>query len=151
DATRAYRRALAERRAVVLNMPLDVQAARTSNVEVPAAPPRVRPPRPADDAIVEAADALARAKRPLILAGRGAVIAGARQPLDHLGEILGALFATSANGNGLFAGSPWALGISGGFASPVASELIASADVVISFGASLNMWTVRHGRLVSPD
>ncbi len=150
DVTRAYRRALAERRAVVLMMPLDIQAAMTSRGDVPAAPPRVRPPRPADAAIAEAADALAGAQRPLILAGRGAVIADAREPLERLGDALGALLATSANGNGIFAGNAWSLGISGGFASPGAAELIAEADVIVCVGASLNMWTSRHGRLVGP-
>ena len=36
---------------------------------------------------------------------------------------MGALLATSAPANGLFAGLPYALGISGGFASPFAAEL----------------------------
>ncbi|MBO0682156.1 MAG: thiamine pyrophosphate-binding protein, partial [Candidatus Dormibacteraeota bacterium] len=96
------------------------------------------------------ADALAGGRRPLIIAGRGAVLAGARQPLEALGERLGALLATSAVANGLFAGSPWALGISGGFASPAAAGLIAEADVVLGVGATLNMWTTRHGHLLSP-
>ncbi|MEX2446367.1 MAG: thiamine pyrophosphate-dependent enzyme, partial [Dehalococcoidia bacterium] len=152
DAARAYRRALAERRAVVLMMPLDVQAAPApEGAAALPAPARVRPPRPSDAAIEEAAGALARAQRPLIIAGRGAVVADAREPLEALGDALGALLATSANGNGLFAGNRWALGISGGFASPAAAELIAEADVVLAVGATLNMWTTRHGRLVSPS
>ena len=99
---------------------------------------------------IEAADALARAERPLIIAGRGARVAGAREPLEQLADLLGGLLATSAVANGLFAGNPWALGISGGFASPTAAELIAEADVVLGAGAGLNMWTTRHGRLLSP-
>jgi thiamine pyrophosphate-dependent acetolactate synthase large subunit-like protein len=78
------------------------------------------------------------------------VLADAREPLEELGDWIGALFATSANGNGLFAGSPWSLGISGGFASPAAAELISQANVVLAVGASLNMWTTRHGRLLNP-
>jgi thiamine pyrophosphate-dependent acetolactate synthase large subunit-like protein len=97
-----------------------------------------------------AADTLAGADRPLILAGRGAVLAGAREPLEQVGDRLGALLATSAVANGLFAGSPWTLGISGGFASPVAAGLIAESDVVLAVGVALNMWTTRHGRLLSP-
>jgi thiamine pyrophosphate-dependent acetolactate synthase large subunit-like protein len=50
--------------------------------------------------------------------------------------------------NGLFTGSPWSLGISGGFASPLAAELIADADLLVVFGASLTRWTTRHGRLI---
>ena len=151
DAVRAYRRALVERRTVVLMMPLDVQAAPCpAGARLPPDPPAARPVRPAARAIAEAADALGRAERPLIVAGRGAVLAGAREPLERLADLLGALLATSANGNGLFSGNPWSLGISGGFASPTAAELIAAADVVLAVGAGLNMWTTRHGRLLRP-
>jgi thiamine pyrophosphate-dependent acetolactate synthase large subunit-like protein len=155
DAVRAWRRAEVERRPVVLMLPLDVQGAASPDdgagwAERARLAPPLRPVRPARAAIVEAVDLLARARRPLIIAGRGAVLADAREPIERLGTILGALLATSANGNGLFAGNPWSLGISGGFASPAAAELIAQADVVLGVGAGLNMWTTRHGRLVSP-
>jgi thiamine pyrophosphate-dependent acetolactate synthase large subunit-like protein len=56
--------------------------------------------------------------------------------------------ATSANGNGLFAGNPFALGISGGFLTPTGTGLLGEADVIVAVGASLNMWTTRHGSLV---
>jgi thiamine pyrophosphate-dependent acetolactate synthase large subunit-like protein len=151
DTVRALRRARIERRPVVLMLPLDVQAAACPEpIARPAEPPRVQPARPALAAIEQAADALARARHPLIIAGRGAKLSQARQLLERLADMLGALLATSANGNGLFAGSPWALGISGGFASPTAARLIADADVVLSVGAGLNMWTTRHGRLLDP-
>ena len=77
-------------------------------------------------------------------------MAGARQALEALAEMMGGLLATSAVGNGLFAGNPWSLGISGGFASPAAAELIGDADVVLAVGAGLNMWTTRHARLLAP-
>jgi thiamine pyrophosphate-dependent acetolactate synthase large subunit-like protein len=152
DAIRAWRRAEIERRPVVLMLPLDVQAAMCPEGERGLSEPvEIHPVRPAQASIVAAADALARSRRPLILAGRGAVLADARKPLEQIGERLGALLATSANGNGLFAGNPWSLGISGGFASPAALELIPQADVVLSVGASLNMWTTRHGGLLGPN
>ena len=152
DALRAYRRAEVERRPIVLMLPLDIQAASCPEPSGhPPGPPVVRPVRPAAAAVAEAADALARARRPLIIAGRGAVLAQAREPLERLGEALGALLATSAAAHGLFAGNPWALGISGGFASPLAAELIAGADVVLGVGVALNMWTTRHGRLFHPQ
>ena len=150
DALRALRRAEVERRPVVLMLPLDIQAAACPDgIDLPAALPEVRPVRPALAAVIEAADALVRAERPLIIAGRGARVAEAREPLERLAELLGGLLATSAVANGLFAGNPWALGISGGFASPTAAELIAEADVVLGAGVALNMWTTRHGRLLS--
>src|SRR5690606_2756299 len=54
----------------------------------------------------------------------------------------------SAVAKGLFHGSPWYLDVSGGFASPLAAELIKGADVIAGFGCALNMWTMRHGRLI---
>jgi thiamine pyrophosphate-dependent acetolactate synthase large subunit-like protein len=152
DAVRALRRAEVERRPVVLMLPLDIQAAICPDgVELPPKPPRLRPVRPAVAAVTAAAEALMRAERPLIIAGRGARVAGAREPLEKLADLLGGLLATSAVANGLFAGNPWALGISGGFASPTAAELIAEADVVLGAGVALNMWTTRHGRLLNPN
>lgn len=149
DALRAFRRARVERRPVVLMLPLDIQAAECpASDTLPFEPPAVRATRPAAESVVEAADALVRAKRPLILAGRGARDAGAGPELEQLADMLGALLATSAVGNGLFATNPWCVGISGGFASPAAAELIAQADVVLGVGASLNMWTSRHGKLL---
>jgi thiamine pyrophosphate-dependent acetolactate synthase large subunit-like protein len=61
------------------------------------------------------------------------------------------VLATSAMGHGLFAGNPYSLGIAGGFSSSLAIKLLGEADAVLAFGASLNYWTVRHGRLFSPE
>ena len=151
DTVRAVRRARVERRPVVLMLPLDVQAMPCPDATLPAPLPVARPTRPALSAIDEAVDALSRAERPLIIAGRGARVGAAREPLLRLGDVVGALFATSAVANGLFSGSPWALGISGGFASPTAAELIGQADVVLGVGVALNMWTTRHFKLLSPS
>jgi thiamine pyrophosphate-dependent acetolactate synthase large subunit-like protein len=151
DTVRAYTRARLERRPVVLMMPLDIQAAGGAEIGDTLPPlPVIRPVRPSEEAVAEAADALAGARRPLIIAGRGAVQAGAGEDLTRIGDRVGALLATSAVANGLFAGLPWSLGISGGFASPIAAELIPQADVVLTAGASLNMWTTRHGQLIGP-
>jgi thiamine pyrophosphate-dependent acetolactate synthase large subunit-like protein len=147
DAVRAWRLARVERRPVVLSMPLDVQAADSPDGTSLRAEPRLRPLPPAMEDVRMVAALVAQSRRPLILAGRGAVLAGARQPLESLGDAAGALLATSAVANGLFAGNPWSVGISGGFATPLAAELIRQSDLVLSFGASLNMWTTRHGAL----
>jgi thiamine pyrophosphate-dependent acetolactate synthase large subunit-like protein len=146
DALRAYRRAVVERRPIVLNLPLDVQAAPAVPGDV-ALGPLPAPVRPAASAVAALADAVARAERPVILAGRGG--RAARAELEQLADRIGALVATSAVAAGLFAGNPWNLGISGGFASPGAAELLADADLVLAVGASLTMWTTRHGRLVA--
>jgi thiamine pyrophosphate-dependent acetolactate synthase large subunit-like protein len=61
------------------------------------------------------------------------------------------VLATSAPANGLFSGLPYALGISGGFASPFAAELMPQADVVLVVGASVNHWTTKHGAMIGSD
>jgi thiamine pyrophosphate-dependent acetolactate synthase large subunit-like protein len=106
-------------------------------------------PRPSAAAAAELAAALTAAQRPVFLAGRGA--RHARAELLELADRTGALLATSAVAHGLFHGSPWSLGISGGFASPLAVELIGGADLVVGWGCALNMWTLRHGRLIAAD
>src|SRR5207244_7425197 len=106
---------------------------------------------PQPDAVHEVADLLAEARRPIIIGGRGALGAGAREAIEELADTTGALLATSAVAGGLFAGNPWSIGITGGFATPLAAELVSSADLLLSFGATLNMWSTRHGRLVGPD
>ena len=151
DVARAVRRARAERRAVVLMLPLDVQGAECPDAVPPADGPALEPPAPATLAVRAVADVLAGAQRPAIVAGRGAVLAGAGPALRSLGERTGALLATSAVANGLFAGDPYDLGIAGGFASPLAASLLEEADAVVAFGAGLNQWTTRHGTLFAPD
>ncbi|MBE1493098.1 thiamine pyrophosphate-dependent acetolactate synthase large subunit-like protein [Amycolatopsis lexingtonensis] len=148
DTVRAFRTARQQRRTVVLNLPLDVQAEPAppspSLPEIPG-PAAVRP----DAASVAAfADLLAAAERPVFIAGRGA--RGSREPLRELASRCGALLATSAVAHGLFHGDEFALGISGGFASPTTAELILGADLVVGWGCALNMWTTRHGKLLSP-
>ena len=152
DAQRAYQRAVIERRPVLLNVPIDIQpqppeALAPTHPPLPAFPT----PDPSAQAVAAVADLVQGAKRPLILAGRGAVLGNARDELERLGAITGALMATSAVANGLFAGLPYALGISGGFASPFATALLPQADVVLVFGASVNHWTTRHGRLIGDE
>src|SRR6266567_135047 len=96
------------------------------------------------------AEALRRASRPVFVAGRGARVARARASLERLADASGALLATSAVAKGMFNGNPWYLDVSGGFASPLAAELIRGADLIVGWGCALNMWTMRHGALIGP-
>jgi len=145
DTARAWRVATGERRTVLLNLPLDLQAA-VATASAPPLAPAVHPPRASDDAVAALAGLLAGAERPVFIAGRGAL--DARAEIAALAAACGALLATSAAAKGLFAGDDWSLDVSGGFATPLAAELIGAADVVVAWGASLNMWTTRHGALV---
>src|ERR1700683_3210980 len=151
DTLRAVTRALRDRQTVVLSMPLDVQhtplPTNQPPLELPAVPGRLHPdPR----AVERLADALSRAQRPLILGGRGAVISDAEGELVALADSVGSVLATSGCGHGLFAGNPWSVGISGGFSSPAADELISESDFILAFGASLTQWTTKKGKLIAP-
>ncbi len=150
DVIRAYRTAQAQRRTVVLAMPLDVQAAQCDPPVIPPSPP-LQPCPPGTEAAAELARVLASAQRPVFVAGRGARVADARADLERLADACGALLATSAAAKGLFRGNPWDLDVSGGFATPLAAELIGAADLIVGWGCGLNMWTMRHGRLIGPD
>jgi acetolactate synthase I/II/III large subunit len=150
DAHRAWQAALG-RRTVILALPLNVQAATGEPTTVRAAP-RTYPPAPSPEAVTALAAVLRGADRPVFIAGRGARggadRASARAELERLADACGALLATSAVAKGLFRGSPWDLDVSGGFASPLAAELITGADLIVGWGCSMNMWTMRHGRLI---
>jgi thiamine pyrophosphate-dependent acetolactate synthase large subunit-like protein len=152
DVVRSLRRTQVERRPVVLNIPINVVEAfcADNSLAIPDGPV-LEPPVPSDHSAAEVADLLASSDRPVIIAGRGAALAGAREALEALGDQVGALLVTSAVGHGLFAGHPYCVGIAGGFSSSLAVQLLSEADVVLAFGASLNHWTVRHGRLFSPS
>jgi thiamine pyrophosphate-dependent acetolactate synthase large subunit-like protein len=150
DVQRAYTTALG-RRTVILALPLNVQAAAFEGVTIQAAP-RTYPAGPASDAVTAIAAVLRGADQPVFIAGRGARgragRASARADLERLADECGALLATSAVAKGLFRGNPWNLDVSGGFASPLAAELITGADLIIGWGCSLNMWSMRHGKLI---
>ncbi|PQZ86963.1 acetolactate synthase [Arthrobacter sp. MYb227] len=148
DTMRAYRRAVNDRRTVVLNLPLNVQAQevtadqQTVSVEIAA----LEPIRPSRASVQAFADLVAGAQRPVFIAGRGG--RGARDEILALARHTGALVATSAVAKGLFNEDEFNLGISGGFSSPLAAELITEADLIVGFGCALNMWTMRHGHLI---
>ncbi|MER1995888.1 MAG: thiamine pyrophosphate-binding protein [Arthrobacter sp.] len=151
DTVRAFRTARNERRTVVLSVPLDVQAqpvpSGTAELAAPVAPTGFVRPSPV--LVRGLVDLLSSAKRPVFVAGRGA--RGAGDELKALAAWSGALLATSAVANGFFEGEEFNLGISGGFSTPETAALISEADVIIGWGCTLNMWTMRHGSLIGKD
>lgn len=146
DTLRAYRTALRDRRTVVLNLPIDIQAQETIG-NIPATVVERQPEiQPTDTEVRALADALRHSQRPVFIAGRGG--RGAKHEIQQLAEHTGALVTTGAVAKGLFNGDPFDLGISGGFSSPTTADLISQADLIVAFGSALNMWTMRHGKLI---
>lgn len=148
DVAAAFERARQRRRPVALILPTDLQEHRTPWRE----PPRRRliaddHHLPSEAELDAAAETLAGAARPIVLAGRGALVSGARENLICLADRAGALLAHSLPLKGYFAGHPFDLGVAGGFSSDVAIRLIAGADCIVAFGASVNHFTSRGGSL----
>ena len=153
DAAEACRSAVAGAgQTIVLALPLDVQAMPAGEAGEPSPDVTTATQAAAPD-VARLLDALSRARRPVFIAGRGATRQAdrARAALTALADRCGALLSVSAVARGLFAGDPWYLDVSGGFATPLAAELIGGADLVVAWGSTLNMWTTRHGRLIGAD
>ncbi|MBM7518763.1 thiamine pyrophosphate-binding protein [Nocardioides nitrophenolicus] len=146
DVARAVHRAQRECRPVVLDLPVPLQ-----RIDVADGPPvrLVPPPRPGvpdEDELDRALGVLAGARRPVVLAGRGAL--DAREEIRDLGRILGAPLGTTLLGKCLFAGEPLDLGVVGTLATDVALETVQAADCLLVLGAGLNRYTTVDGALV---
>lgn len=102
---------------------------------------------PGQDDVAKLAAMLHASKRPVLLAGRGAFRSGAREALIALADRSGALIATTLLAKDWFQNYPYAVGLSGGFSTDDAFAVLRDADLVIAFGASLNDYTMAHGKL----
>ena len=105
---------------------------------------------PAAHRIEAAAELLAGATRPIIIAGRGAHLSGAATELGALADQLGALTATTALARSIFPEAHYDLGVAGGFGQLEAMAVIEQADVALVVGAGLNQFTMRFGELFGP-
>lgn len=109
-------------------------------------------PPPAIPANLEiAVGMLARAERPIVLAGHGAWLAGAGSRLGTIADQLGALTASTALARGIFPRAEYDLGLTGGFGHDAAMAKLAEADAVLVVGASLNQFTMRFGELLGEN
>jgi acetolactate synthase-1/2/3 large subunit len=119
---------------VLLDLPRDVLDA------VAPARPYVRSgplPRPAGStaAVAAAAEALAGAERPLLIAGGGAIAADAAGPIRELAEGLAMPVVTSLAGRGIVPDDhPLSVGGLGAHRNRLSKRLFAEADVVVGFG-----------------
>lgn len=146
DVANAFYRARKERRPIVLNIPSEfnwVEAAQESII-FPA--PETTFAITEGSAHEEAIGMIASAKRPLILAGAGAV--GAKDKLIALAERLEAPLATTLKGTGLFKGHPNNIGYFGTLSTAEAYDVIGAADCVIVFGAWMHFLTTDRGELL---
>jgi acetolactate synthase-1/2/3 large subunit len=120
-------------RPVHIEIPLDVLVEPADHL-LPGRPVRSSRAGAAPQAVALMAERLAKAKRPLILAGGGALSAGA--PLARLAELLQAPVALTINAKGLLA-SDHPLQIGSTQSLPATRALVAEADVVLAIGTEL--------------
>lgn len=98
-----------------------------------------RRPVAAEDLVRDAARTLAAASRPVIWAGRGAIVSGAADALTALAERLGIPVVTTFNGISAIPGDhDLAFGPRSRFGTKVTRELLTRADCILAAGNSFN-------------
>ncbi|MDH3681971.1 MAG: thiamine pyrophosphate-binding protein [Acidimicrobiia bacterium] len=104
-------------------------------------------------ALARAAELLAGADRPAIVAGGGVRLSGAFDELSRLATELAAPVATTANGKSALAETdPLAVGVFGNFGTPIANAVVGDADVVLVVGSKLGPTDTanEHPELLDP-
>ncbi|MFC4049208.1 acetolactate synthase large subunit [Actinomadura syzygii] len=136
---KAFKTAQTERPgAVYLAIPEDVESAKVSADLRPLPVNVVRTQEPSPSQIARAADVLALARRPVVLAGHGATRARASEALVYFSEHLGLPVATTFNGKGVFPDDhPNALGAVGFMRHDYVNYGFDEADVLIAVGYEL--------------
>ena len=105
-------------------------------------------PEPDAGAVSEAADLLAQASRPIIVAGGGVVSSGAAAEVVKLAERLSIPIATSLNAKEVVPdGHPLAVGVPGSYSRWCANRAVSEADLVVFIGSHTggqvtNTWQV---------
>ncbi|HWD96034.1 MAG TPA: thiamine pyrophosphate-binding protein [Acidimicrobiales bacterium] len=138
---RAFRRAVSERRPIVYNVPVDLMFQDADAAVGATYRLRKSAVLPDPEAMDDAVGIIAAAKRPIVLAGAGALSLDARDALVRLAAVLGAPTATTIPAKGLFGRDEHDLGVFGSLSSPRAAEAISQCDCIIAVGASLNRLT----------
>jgi len=147
----AIEHALRYQTPVVVSIPYDFAAQESGEVPQFELADTASTPALPQEQLAHAAKKLAAAQRPVIIAGRGAWVAGASTVLGDLARATGAVTSTTALARGIFPDQQYDLGVTGGFGAKGAMQLIQEADVALVVGAALNQFTTRFGQLFSSD
>jgi acetolactate synthase-1/2/3 large subunit len=122
---------------VLIDIPKDIQTEVTeidftNGIDLPGYKP---PSNPHPLQIKKAAELLAKAERPIILAGGGVISANASPELMQTAELLMAPVATTFMGKSSFPEThPLSLGSIGMHGNPAANKLLCEADVLLAVG-----------------
>jgi acetolactate synthase-1/2/3 large subunit len=133
---------------ILLDIPMDVQA-EAADVRLPEPDAREARGRvrPAADDVDRAAALLRSARRPVIVAGGGAILAEAWAEVTALAERLGAPVVTTWNGKGAIDETHELAGLTiGDTASTCGNALASTADVLVSVGNRFTDWSASSYR-----
>lgn len=107
---------------------------------------------PNQSKISEAANLLAKAERPIILAGGGVITAEASDELIQMSDLLMAPVTTTFMGKGSFPENhPLSLGSIGMHGNPAANKLIGEADVLLAVGTRFSDRATANLDSFAPD
>ncbi|MFC7197129.1 thiamine pyrophosphate-binding protein [Halosimplex aquaticum] len=102
--------------------------------------------RPTDEDLARAADALADADRPVVLAGNGVHAANAYDELEAVAAVADAAVVTSYLGKSTIAEThERAAGVAGSFGHEGANQVVSDADVLLVVGCRLNPMDTNWG------
>ncbi|MBI2370716.1 MAG: thiamine pyrophosphate-binding protein [Deltaproteobacteria bacterium] len=137
---------------VHVDLPLDVSR---GEVALPARRRRFKLEIPhtqaPEEVVVRAAELLAAAERPIILAGWGAVRSGAAPEVDQLSRLLSVPVVSSNSGRGIVPEDhPHCAGVSGRLGDAAASAAMKESDAVLALGVGLSDLTTGDWTLIQP-
>lgn len=148
DVATALRRAMVERRPIVLNIPTDIQWGATKYEPSRYYVAVHRPTVVSSDDMDNAIGIIAAARRPIVLVGRGGSSTEGRAAAIRLAERIQAPLATTLKAKDLFRGEDFNLGIFGTLSNPEAVEIILQSDCVIAVGTGLNRHTTSSSKFI---
>ena len=136
---------------VVIGVPLDFQESKYEGNEK-AKPSKLlgwenQKPEPDSNFINKAIDLISNSKKPILLAGLGAIKSDAKKECEEFADKIGALLSTTLPARGFFHDHPFSINLAGGFSSDITREYFNNADLIISAGTSLASHAADAGKL----
>jgi len=136
---------------VVIGVPLDFQESKYEGNEK-AKPSKLlgwenQKPEPDSNFINKAIDLISNSKKPILLAGLGAIKSDAKKECEEFADKIGALLSTTLPARGFFHDHPFSINLAGGFSSDITRKYFNNADLIISAGTSLASHAADAGKL----
>jgi len=136
---------------IVIGVPLDFQESKYEGNEK-AKPSKLlgwenQKPEPDSNFINKAIDLISNSKKPILLAGLGAIKSDAKKECEEFADKIGALLSTTLPARGFFHDHPFSINLAGGFSSDITRKYFNDADLIISAGTSLASHAADAGKL----